>query len=182
MQSLRPLALALLPALLAAPPSCASTTRAAAQAAAPAPVLTNAQESRAQNLEGRLKCPVCRVQSVRESTSFMALEMRSKIRELIAAGRSDDEVLQYFADRYGDYILLEPRKHGFGLSSYALPFLAVIGGAAVILLRMRRKRPKPPGERRSAQAAASPRPTGAAAPLSPAERARVDEELKRYSI
>lgn len=141
-------------------------------------VLTAAQEKRFERLESRLKCPVCRTQSVRESSSFMALEMRARIGELIAAGRTDDEILAYFVERYGDYILLEPRKEGFGLSAYVLPLLAVIVGGALLLVTIVRRRREPdpaagegsePSEARSARA------------LSPAERARVDEELKRYT-
>jgi len=138
-------------------------------------LLTDAQEARAQDLEGRLKCPVCRVQSVRESTSFMALEMRAKIRELIAAGRSDGEVLQFFVDRYGDYILLEPRKRGFGLAAYALPLLAVLAGVVLLLLGARRGRQR-------ASAARETTSSPAASALSPADRERVEEELKRYTV
>lgn len=137
--------------------------------------LTPEQEARAQRLEGRLKCPVCRTQSVRESTSFMALEMRSRIRELIAAGRSDREILRHFVDRYGDYILLEPRKEGFGLSAYLLPFLAVAAGGILLLLRMSR------GARRvTAPEVVPPSPTPGASG-SP-DLHRVDEELKRYTL
>lgn len=133
--------------------------------------LTAEQEARAQGLEGRLKCPVCRTQSVRESTSFMALEMRRKIRQLVAAGRTDDEVLAYFAARYGDYILLEPRRQGFGLAAYALPFLAVLAGLAFLALAVRRRIAPPDAlpEDRSAR-------------LDDASRARVEEELKRYTV
>ena len=155
-----------------------------------APALTRAQEDRAQRLEGRLKCPVCRTQSVRESTSFMALEMRAKIRELIEAGRGDREILQYFVDRYGDYILLEPRRRGFGLSAYLLPLVAVLGGAMFLLLRARQAdrraaaaiRTEPAGGGgRGGEPVAQP-PPGGAERLSPADRERVDEELKRYTV
>jgi cytochrome c-type biogenesis protein CcmH len=151
--------------------------------AAPAPRLSDAGEARARALEGRLKCPVCRTQSVLESTSFMALEMRAKIRELIAAGRSDGEILDYFADRYGDYILLEPRKRGFALSAYALPAAAVLLGAAGILAALVRRRALPGrsnanGAGGSAGDGRGPGPDR----LSEADRARVEHELERYTV
>lgn len=159
------------------------------------PRLSEAEESRARSLEGRLKCPVCRTQSVLESTSFMALEMRAKIRELIASGKSDREILDYFVDRYGDYILLEPRKAGFALSAYLLPALAVLGGCVFLLLALRRAGSRRRGVdgashgdgRASAQSpkkdSAAPAETPAAPEiLSPADSARVEEELKRYTI
>jgi cytochrome c-type biogenesis protein CcmH len=134
------------------------------------PPLTEDQEGRAQKLEGRLKCPVCRTQSVRESTSFMALEMRAKIRELIRQGRSDDEVLAFFADRYGDYILLEPRKEGFGLAAYLLPMLAVLSAGVFLALAARRRRADSDRPRESDEP-----------PLGASVQERVDEELKRFS-
>jgi cytochrome c-type biogenesis protein CcmH len=153
------------------------------------PHLSDADEARARGLEGRLKCPVCRTQSVLESTSFMALEMRSKIRQLITAGRSDGEILDYFAERYGDYILLEPRKKGFALSAYVLPLLAVLVGGAAILAALARRSsrasPLPATDRAENGAGGSrgrnPAAVAEAAPLSPAERARIEEELERYT-
>jgi cytochrome c-type biogenesis protein CcmH len=125
------------------------------------PVLDGAGEARASALEGRLKCPVCRTQSVRESPSFLAIEMRTRIREMIAEGRSDGEVLDWFAARYGDDILLEPRKRGFGLAAWILPVAALAAGAA-LLARRARGRTAPP----------------AAVELTPEERDRVERELK----
>lgn len=153
--------------------------------AAPALRLSDAGEARARALEGRLKCPVCRTQSVLESTSFMALEMRAKIRELIAAGRSDGEILDYFADRYGDYILLEPRKRGFALSAYALPAAAVLLGAAGILWALLRRRALP--GRSGADGAGGPAadakgPGPGPDRLSEADRVRVERELERYTV
>ncbi|MBA2564273.1 MAG: cytochrome c-type biogenesis protein CcmH [Gemmatimonadetes bacterium] len=147
--------------------------------------LDPAEERRAQALEGRLKCPVCRTQSVRESTSFMALEMRAKVRERIAAGDTDEEVLQFFVDRYGDYILLEPRKEGFGLVAYVLPFLAVLSGGVLLVLRVRRARVTrggPPGGSRAWPGRGDDPAIPDPAALEPAAGERLERELKRYSV
>lgn len=102
--------------------------------------LTPEQESRARSLESEFKCPVCRSQSIRQSRSFMAEDMKRRIRELIAQGRSDDEVREYFIARYGEWILLTPPKRGFSLVAYVLPFLAVLAGAAMLVFAARRWR------------------------------------------
>lgn len=156
--------------------SPAATGRDPATLAQPAPILTEEQEERAQALEGRLKCPVCRVQSVRESGSFMALEMRTKIRQLIVEGRTDDEVLEWFVARYGDFILLEPRKRGFGLVAYVLPLAAVLVGATLLALRFRGRS----SSSSRAPAPASPDADGPAGTKSPTDDARVERELQRY--
>jgi cytochrome c-type biogenesis protein CcmH len=172
------LALAPAPAIALQSPAADSTA-----AGAGGPRLSDAQEARARSLEAKLKCPVCRTQSVLESTSFMALEMRAKIRELIAAGRTDRQILDYFVDRYGDYILLEPRRRGFGLSAYLLPLLAVLAGAALLAAGLRRKGRRAQG-RATTSAAGGDREPGSPSvpPLSDEDRTRVEEELRRYTV
>lgn len=102
--------------------------------------LTPEQESRARSLESEFKCPVCRSQSIRQSRSFMAEDMKRRVRELIVQGRSDDEIREYFIARYGEWILLTPPKRGFSLAAYVLPFVAVVAGAAMLVFAARRWR------------------------------------------
>lgn len=114
----------------------------------PAPVaLTPAQEARARALEGELRCPVCRSQSIRQSRSFMAEDMKRRIRLLVAEGRTDDEIRSFFVGRYGAWILLEPPRRGFHLTAWILPTAAVALGAVGLLLAARRwTRRSPPRE------------------------------------
>ena len=128
--------------------------------------LNEEQESRARGLEGELRCPVCRSQSIRQSRSFMAEDMRRQVRTLIAEGRSDDEIRQYFVDRYGTWVLLTPPKGGFNLAAYLLPALVVLIGATGVVLAARRWS-------RTSQGAETPVPP----PDSP-ELARLEQELE----
>lgn len=136
--------------------------------APPAPVqLTAAQEARARALEGELRCPVCRSQSIRQSRSFMADDMRARVRAMIAEGRSDAEIRGYFVDRYGTWVLLTPPKGGFNLAAYLLPALVVVIGAAGLALTARRW---------SSRAALRAEPT---APLPPSPQlTRLERELE----
>jgi cytochrome c-type biogenesis protein CcmH len=102
--------------------------------------LSPEQEERARVLEGELRCPVCRSQSIRQSRSFMADDMRRKVRVMIAEGRSDTEIREYFTDRYGTWVLLTPPKRGFNLAAYFLPALVVLIGAVGLTLAARRWR------------------------------------------
>lgn len=111
----------------------------------PAPVsLTPAQEELAAEIETMLKCPVCRSQSVRTSRSFMAEDMSRRIRQMVAEGKSKEEIREYFVARYGDYIVLAPRKEGFTWTVWILPFALVLGGAVGIVLVARRWRGRAP--------------------------------------
>ncbi len=113
--------------------------------ALPPPVaLTPAQEARARALEGELRCPVCRSQSIRQSRSFMAEDMKRRIRILVAEGRTDDEIRSFFMERYGAWILLEPPRRGFHLTAWILPAAAVALGAVGLLVAARRWMRAPP--------------------------------------
>ena len=141
-----------LAALLAAGPALAQEPAApgiesGAEAVAAPVTLTPEQEALAAEIEGELKCPVCRSQSVRTSRSFMAEDMSRRIRQMVAAGRSKEEIRDYFVARYGDYIVLAPRKQGFTWTVWLLPFALVLGGAVGIVVVARRwkgRAPPPP--------------------------------------
>lgn len=93
---------------------------------------------RAEVLAGRLRCPTCQTVSVAESPSETARAMREIIAQQIAAGGSDDEIIAFFVDRYGTWILLDPPRSGAGWLLWLLP-PAVLGiGVVMALLRKRR--------------------------------------------
>ncbi len=135
-----------------------------ARAVQPDEVLADpALEARARALSQGLRCLVCRNENIDESNADLARDLRLLVRERLVAGDSDAEVIAYLVDRYGEYVLLEPPATGSTLILWvAGPALLVValGGAAVYL------------RRRRAGADAAP------APLSEAERARLQEILK----
>lgn len=95
-----------------------------------------------------LRCAVCQNQPVSESNADLARDMRVIIREQLQQGRSREEIVQYFVDRYGDYVLMNPPKRGPGFLLWVLP-LAVFGvlvGSGFVYLRHRRREvlPSPP--------------------------------------
>lgn len=93
---------------------------------------------RMEVLAGQLRCPTCQTVSVAESPSETARAMREIIVQQIAAGRSDDEIIAFFVDRYGAWILLDPPRTGAGLLLWLIP-PAVLGvGVVMALLRKRR--------------------------------------------
>jgi cytochrome c-type biogenesis protein CcmH len=155
--------IAILAALLAgipAPPALGQDEGPGVEASvsdpAPPPVaLTPEQEELAAEIESMLKCPVCRSQSVRTSRSFMAEDMSRRIRQMVAEGKSKEEIREYFVARYGDYIVLAPRKEGFTWTVWLLPFALVLGGAVTIVAVARRWRGKPPSAPPPAPSSAS---------------------------
>lgn len=103
----------------------------------------------------QLRCPVCRNQSVLESSSGLAREMQSVIRDRLTAGETPDEVKAYFVSRYGDWILLKPEPKGINLLVYLLPAAALLVGGGLLVRQIRRWS----GSRQGLEAAATEMPT-----------------------
>ncbi len=95
-----------------------------------------------------LRCAVCQNQPVSESNADLARDMRAIIREQLQQGRSRQEIVQYFVDRYGDYVLMNPPKHGSGFLLWVLPLavflVLVVSGFMYLRHRRRDVLPSPP--------------------------------------
>jgi cytochrome c-type biogenesis protein CcmH len=109
-----------------------------AKAASPsAGTAARPSEAEVTAVASQLRCVVCQSLSVADSPSEMATQMRGIVRERLAAGDTPDQVVQYFVDKYGEWILLAPRARGFTLLVWLVPALAVVVGLAVAVLRVR---------------------------------------------
>ncbi|MFE6615916.1 cytochrome c-type biogenesis protein CcmH [Amycolatopsis sp. NPDC057786] len=101
---------------------------------------TGGPGDRAYELEQRLRCPVCKSVSIAESPSETATAMRQVVQEQVAAGRDEEEIVDYFRSRYGDWVLLDPPAHGPTLLLWLLPVAGVLAGAAGLGVVLRRRR------------------------------------------
>ena len=72
-------------------------------------------EERARDISKDLRCLVCQNESIDDSNASLAKNLRILVRERLVAGDSDDEVLNFIVDRYGEFALLKPRLNGFNL-------------------------------------------------------------------
>ncbi len=95
-------------------------------------------EQQVYDVASRLRCVVCQNLSVADSPSEMAGQMRAIVRQQLATGKTPEQVVQYFVDRYGEWILLAPPAHGFTLLVWLFPVVAVLIGLTVVGLLVRR--------------------------------------------
>ena len=95
-------------------------------------------EARTSALASELRCPVCQGNSIQDSPSELAQQMRDLIRDQLRAGKTPDEVRAYFVDKYGEWILLTPKATGFNLVVYLVPLLVILGGGAIVWRTVRR--------------------------------------------
>ena len=96
------------------------------------------EEQAVYEIANQLRCVVCQNLSVADSPSEMAIQMRRVIKERLAAGESPDQVVRYFVDKYGEWILLSPPRRGFSLIVWIFPFVAVVVGLGIVALVLRR--------------------------------------------
>lgn len=102
------------------------------------------QEQRARVLGRELRCLVCQNQSIEDSDAELARDLRRIVREQVATGRSDAQVLDFLQARYGDFVLLRPPVNAGTALLWATPVLALGAGALLVLgLRRRRAAPTP---------------------------------------
>lgn len=99
----------------------------------------DAQQARYERLSRELRCLQCRSETIADSNASLAGDLRRQLRELMAAGKSDDEIMQYMTDRYSDYVLYKPPLAPRTWFLWAAPVLFVIGGAIAALVIIRRK-------------------------------------------
>lgn len=88
-------------------------------------------DQRTYDVASQLQCPVCNGESVADASSQVAQEMRSVVRQKLAAGESEQQVLDYFRHNYTDAILETPPKQGFTTLIWVAPWMMLV--AALIL-------------------------------------------------
>ena len=98
-----------------------------------------AKEARARDLSRELRCMVCQNQSIDDSEAPLARDLRLLVRERIAAGDSNSQVLDFLVARYGEFVLLKPRFERQTLLLWSMPPLALLGGGLALWMHSKRR-------------------------------------------
>ena len=117
-----------------------------------------ALEARARSISAGLRCLVCQNQSIDDSDATVAKDLRVLIREQLQQNKTNEDVVNFVVERYGEYVLLKPRLKAGTLVLWATPFLILLAG---LVFAFRRK------------------PAPAQDALSPAEKAEVEAILRK---
>ena len=121
-------------------------------------------EQRLLNLEKQLRCLQCQNQTIADSPSGLAEDLRREIREQMKAGKSDQEIIAFLTQRYGQFILYKPRVTPVTYLLWFGPFVLLLGGLAVLFRYIKQRRDLIPEK-----------------PLSAAERRRAEDLLASAS-
>jgi cytochrome c-type biogenesis protein CcmH len=122
------------------------------------------------DVEDEVMCPVCGTTLELASESPQAIREREFIRDLIAEGRTKEEIKDALVAEFGDEVLALPEDEGFDLAAWLVPGLAIAAAAVAIFVGLRRWR----------SASEADEPGQAAEPLDAEEAGRLDADLKRY--
>jgi cytochrome c-type biogenesis protein CcmH len=95
---------------------------------------------RAVQLGEKLRCLVCQNQSIEESNAELAVDLRRQIREMIAQGKSDANIIDFMVQRYGDFVLYQPPFKAVTLLLWFGPLLLLAAGLGVLIYNLRRRR------------------------------------------
>jgi cytochrome c-type biogenesis protein CcmH len=94
-------------------------------------------DQRVQDVASQLKCPICQNESVADSPSSLAQQMRMVIRQQLQEGKSEQEVVQYFERSYGEKIINTPPWQGFYLLIWLVPIALLLSGIVLVWLTLR---------------------------------------------
>ncbi|MBA5601289.1 cytochrome c-type biogenesis protein CcmH [Pectobacterium aroidearum] len=99
---------------------------------------TDTQEQQFRELTMQLRCPKCQNNSIADSNSMIASDMRQKVYELMQQGQTKEQVVDYMVDRYGYFVTYEPPITPFTLLLWLLPALFLAAGGWMIIRRAHR--------------------------------------------
>ena len=99
-------------------------------------------ENRARNLSKGIRCLVCQNQSIDDSDSELAKDLRKIIRIKIVEGKKDKEINDFLVEKYGNFILMKPPFYSETFLLWSSPFIIVLIGFIIILFSLKKTRPE----------------------------------------
>jgi len=96
-------------------------------------------QHRYEQINRELRCLVCQNQTIADSNATLAQDLRREVREMITAGKTDDEIRVFMIERYGDFVLYRPRMTAQNFLLWAAPVLLLLIAAAVLYRVIRRR-------------------------------------------
>lgn len=94
-------------------------------------------EERAQTIDQRLMCPVCPAETIDQSQADVAIQMRELVREKLRAGETEDQIYDFFVERYDKGVLAEPPPEGFNVLVWVIPPVALLIGLGLLWFGIR---------------------------------------------
>ena len=101
-------------------------------------LFSSTDSSRELNLFKEIRCLVCQSQTIHESNSELAEDIKLLIREQISEGKTDDQIMQFLVDKYGEWVLMTPRFNQYTYLLWGAPLIIFIFGLWLLSNKLRR--------------------------------------------
>jgi cytochrome c-type biogenesis protein CcmH len=98
-----------------------------------------ALQARFENIAKDLRCLVCQNESIADSNVELASDLRRQVREMLVAGKSDDEIFDFMTDRYGEFVRFNPPVDRKTVLIWGAPFIVLLLGVVIIVRIVRRR-------------------------------------------
>jgi cytochrome c-type biogenesis protein CcmH len=102
-----------------------------------------ALQARFESIAKELRCLVCQNESIADSNADLAIDLRRQVREMLTAGKSDDEIFKFMTDRYGEFVRFAPPLEAKTLLIWGAPFIMLVVGGGIVF-RIARQRARLP--------------------------------------
>ena len=89
-----------------------------------------------------LRCLICQGQSIYDSNSEFAITVKMVVKDLIKQGKTEEEIYNFLSEKYGDWILYNPKLNAGNLLLWSLPYLVLVFGGAIIVFLIRKRSKK----------------------------------------
>ncbi len=100
-------------------------------------------QARFESIAKELRCLVCQNESIADSNADLAIDLRRQVREMLTAGKSDDEIFKFMTDRYGEFVRFAPPLEAKTLLIWGAPFIMLVVGGGIVF-RIARQRARLP--------------------------------------
>jgi cytochrome c-type biogenesis protein CcmH len=109
-----------------------------------------ALQARYEEINAGLRCLVCQNQTIADSSASLAIDLRSQVKEMIIAGKTNREILDYMVERYGNFVRFKPPVNNETIFLWAAPAVMVLGGLLIAVSIVRRRSTLPVDDEKQA--------------------------------
>jgi cytochrome c-type biogenesis protein CcmH len=97
-------------------------------------------EKRVNEISSELRCLVCQNQTIADSNAELAVDLKNQVREMVKAGKSEKDIVDYMVTRYGDFVLYRPPVKPETLILWVGPFILMIVALVLLVLNLKKRR------------------------------------------
>lgn len=97
-------------------------------------------EKLVNEISEELRCLVCQNQTIADSNAALAVDLKNQVRDMVAAGKTENEIVDYMVERYGDFVRYRPPVKSTTILLWIGPFLLMALGVTLLIINLRKRK------------------------------------------